>query len=89
MKSLIDKDKFGPWAIVTGASSGIGKEFARHLAASGLNVVLVARRLLELEEVGRGLVADFGVQYRTVSVDLTEATSQQALGRSGTQNNWR
>jgi short-subunit dehydrogenase len=44
MKTQIDKKRFGPWALVTGASSGIGREFARQLAASGLNVVLVARR---------------------------------------------
>ena len=68
----IDKDTFGPWAIVTGASSGIGKEFARQLAASGLDLVLVARRLSILEEVGRGLATEFGVRYRTVGVDLTE-----------------
>jgi short-subunit dehydrogenase len=68
----IDKQKFGPWAIVTGASSGIGKEFARQLAASGLDLVLVARRLSTLEELGGRLATEFGVQYRTVGVDLTE-----------------
>ena len=51
----IDKTKFGPWALVTGASSGIGKEFSRQLAANGLNVVLVARRLELLKELGQDL----------------------------------
>jgi uncharacterized protein len=67
----IDKDTFGPWAIVTGASSGMGKEFARQLAASGLHLILVARRLTTLEEVGRSLATEFGVQYRVVGLDLT------------------
>src|SRR5213595_863575 len=68
----IDPHTFGPWAIVTGASSGIGKEFARQLAASGLHVVLVARRLSTLEKLGDRLAAEFGVQYRAVEADLTE-----------------
>lgn len=68
----IDKDRFGPWAIVTGASSGIGKEFARQLAQNGLNLVLAGRRLPLLEELGRQLAAESGIQYRAVGVDLSE-----------------
>src|SRR5260370_9258174 len=71
MRKCVDKEKFGPWAVVTGASSGIGREFARQLAASGLHVVVGARRLGALEEVGRGIAKDFGVQYRAVMSDLS------------------
>src|SRR5256885_5463955 len=51
----LDKERFGPWALVTGASSGIGKEFARQIAASGINIVLAARREDSLKEVGAEL----------------------------------
>src|ERR1700688_3516821 len=68
----IDKVKFGPWAIVTGASSGIGKEFSGQLAANGLNIVLVARRLGLLKELGQNLEKEFGVQCRAVQVDLSD-----------------
>ena len=68
----INKNTFGPWALVTGASSGIGKEFARQLAASGLNLVLVARRLPLLEEIGRTLADDYGIDYRALELDLSQ-----------------
>lgn len=75
----VDKYKFGPWAIVTGASSGIGKEFARQLAASGLNIVLVARRLALLEEIGHELAKEFGIQYRAIGLDLTDEDCLERL----------
>lgn len=68
----IDKARFGEWAIVTGASSGIGAEFARQLAASGLNLVLVARRLPLLEALGKELSTQHQIQYRTLSLDLSD-----------------
>jgi short-subunit dehydrogenase len=66
----IDTSIFGPWAVVTGASSGIGKEFARQLAANGVHLVLVARRLSLLEALGSQLAATYSIQYRSVGVDL-------------------
>src|SRR6202521_3098447 len=72
MRAALDKKRFGPWALVTGASSGIGKEFARQIAASGINVVLVARRESLLDEVGQGLAKGFNVQYRNVVADLSQ-----------------
>ena len=72
-EKLIDPAKFGPWALVTGASSGIGKEFARQLAAHGINVILAARRLGTLESIGREIRQRFGVEYRVVEVDFTQS----------------
>ena len=72
MRAALDKKKFGPWALVTGASSGIGKEFARQIAASGINVVLVARRDALLAELGRAISQEFDVQYRALAMDLSQ-----------------
>lgn len=65
-------DRFGPWAVVTGASSGIGREFAHQLAEAGINVVLIARSLPSLQELGTALTRDYGVDYRAVGVDLSD-----------------
>jgi uncharacterized protein len=72
MTATIDRERFGPWALITGASSGIGKEFARQIAASGINVVLVARRDALLAELGRAISQEFNVQYRVLAVDLSQ-----------------
>src|SRR5260370_1541971 len=76
---IIDAERFGPWAVVTGASSGIGKEFARQLAAHGLNLVLVARRLAELEALGKELAQQYGVEGRSVMVDLSRDDAVAAI----------
>lgn len=65
------KQKYGNWAIVTGASSGIGLEFARQLAAEGVNVVLAARRQGRLEALAQELNRKYQVETRVVGIDLT------------------
>jgi len=72
MTTTIDRERFGPWALITGASSGIGKEFTRQIAASGINVVLVARRSALLAELGRAISQEFNVQYRALAMDLSQ-----------------
>ena len=64
-------DRYGPWAVIGGASEGIGAAYARAMAERGLNVVLLARRAAQLDEVAEGIRADFGVQAKTVALDLT------------------
>jgi len=66
----IDNQRYGPWALVTGASSGIGEEFARQAAANGLNVVLVARREERLKEVAAELTTHHGIAVLVLPVDL-------------------
>jgi uncharacterized protein len=68
----IDSSRFGPWAVVTGASSGIGREFARQLSAQGIHLVLAARRGKELEALGRELAQRDGTRQRAAEVDLTK-----------------
>jgi uncharacterized protein len=64
--------KYGPWALVAGASDGVGAAFAEGLAERGVNVVLVARRETVLDEVAAGIAARTGAQTRTLAVDLAE-----------------
>ena len=71
MTVALDKKRFGPWALVTGASSGIGKEFARQIAASGINIVLVARREDLLKKVGVEFSERYGVEHRVVVLDVS------------------
>src|SRR6202140_4385320 len=71
MRAALDKKKLGPWELATGASSGIGKELARQIAASGINVVLVARREGLLGEAGVEFSKRFGVEHRVVVLDVS------------------
>ena len=64
------QQKYGPWALVAGASEGVGREYAEQLAARGLDVVLLARRQEVLDEVAASIRAASGVQTRTLAVDL-------------------
>jgi uncharacterized protein len=63
--------RYGPWALVAGASEGIGASFARALAARGLNLVLLARRAGPLESLAAELSRRHGVQTRVLLLDLT------------------
>lgn len=77
-------DKYGPWALITGASAGIGAEFARQIAAKGVNVALVARRRERLEALGAELENEYGIRTLAIAADLCGedflSTISDALG---------
>ncbi len=73
-------DRNGQWALVTGASSGLGREFARSLARRGCNVILVARRLEPMQQLAEEL-EPYGVQVIIESLDLSAVTACEELQR--------
>jgi short-subunit dehydrogenase len=52
--------KYGPWALIAGASEGTGAAFAHHLAEQGFRLILIARRVEPLKDLARTLNARFG-----------------------------
>src|SRR5690606_26235749 len=63
-------DRYGEWALVAGASEGIGRAFAAALAESGLDLVLVARRRAPLEALAETLRREHGVKVVVAVADL-------------------
>jgi short-subunit dehydrogenase len=70
--------RYGPWALIAGASEGIGEHFARKLAARGLHLILLARRAEVLESLAEEIASANGIEVRTLALDLgsPEATSR-------------
>jgi short-subunit dehydrogenase len=68
----MDLAKYGPWALIIGASEGVGAAFARKLAADGFKLVLVARKPEPLEELAAELRSG-GAEVRVLSADLSQS----------------
>ena len=66
------KSKYGPWAIVAGASEGLGAAFAEELAKRGLNLILIARRLEKLEVLSNNLRDKYQIEIKYHSLDLSD-----------------
>ncbi|MGL4235000.1 SDR family NAD(P)-dependent oxidoreductase [Tabrizicola sp.] len=66
------KSRFGPTALITGASDGIGRAFAEALAAQGFNLVLVARRETVLQAVAKDLTVKHGIKAQVIAADLSD-----------------
>jgi short-subunit dehydrogenase len=63
------------YALITGASSGIGEEIARNLASKGFNLVVTARRLERLNNLSKDICSQYDVDVRVISADLSEESA--------------
>ncbi|GAB2655819.1 SDR family NAD(P)-dependent oxidoreductase [Prescottella soli] len=79
MKNL--RARYGPYALVTGASAGIGAEFAAQLAAAGFDLVLVARRKERLSALADRLLAEHGTVCKIIELDLGSPGAVGELSR--------
>jgi short-subunit dehydrogenase len=77
--------KYGPWALVTGASVGLGAQYCRQLAAKKINLVLVARSTEQLEALASELQEQKGVQCRVLAIDLTTENAIEQIS-AGTKD---
>lgn len=73
--------KFGPWALVTGASDGIGHAFAEELSAIGFNLVVVARREDRLRQFADKITGQHATEVRVLAMDLSHPDAETELER--------
>lgn len=80
------KEKYGPWAVIAGASEGTGRAFAHRIAAQGVNCILVARREEALRSLASELQQTAGIECVTVAVDLShDDASDKIIAAAGTR----
>lgn len=75
----ITPERYGPWAVIAGASEGSGAEFSRQLAAAGLNVMLVARRQAPLDTLAAEIRQKYGVKVRVMAQDLSQPDAAEKM----------
>jgi short-subunit dehydrogenase len=74
-------ERYGPWALIAGASEGTGSAFARQVAAAGLNCILLARRTGPLDAVAAQIRSQYRVECVTAAVDLATDDATQQMAR--------
>ena len=77
----LKKEYGGEYAIVTGASQGLGKAYAKYLGKSGYNLILIARRQEELQEVGREITSKYGVNVQILVFDFNISPTEENYKR--------
>ena len=73
------KEKYGSLALIAGASEGIGAAYAHHLAAAGINLVLVARRKEQLEQFAAELTTRYGIETICIQEDLADPDAAERI----------
>jgi len=79
--------RYGKWALVTGATDGIGKQYAISLAKRGLNIILVSRTLTKLEGIAKEISENYNVETQVIAVNFTSGPEiydhikQQIVGK--------
>jgi uncharacterized protein len=63
---------YGPWAVIAGASQGLGAAYATALAERGLNLVLIARNAEKLDQLASSLTGQFGIEVQSLVIDLSD-----------------
>jgi hypothetical protein len=76
------RERYGPYALVAGASVGLGEAFARRLAERGLNLVLIARRQDVLEQLAADLRTRYAIEVRTLAADLGQSDLRGLIERA-------
>ena len=73
--------KYGPWALVAGASEGLGAAFCQALAKMGFNLVIVARRENLLQSLASQYKAEWGIEVKCIAADLAQPNAIERIGK--------